>query len=80
MQYTLDRHVLNKVHHSVIRTRLRKETLGLVRDVYEEVAESCNQYIPVEDGMFLSGYSQFTEGDNLPQNGPTSYCLKIYRQ
>ncbi len=64
-QYTFDRHVLNKVHHSVIRTRLRKETLGLVRDVYEEVIESCNQYIPVGDGMFFSGYLQFTEGDNF---------------
>jgi hypothetical protein len=37
----------------LIRTRLSKETLGLVAGVYDEVVEACNQYIPVKDGNFL---------------------------
>jgi len=63
VKYTLDPRVRQtKIHLSVIKTRLTKELETLVRGVYEEVVESCNQYIPVEDGTFLSEHSQFNDG------------------
>ena len=65
MRFTLNRLVApSEFQISIIRTRLTKETPGLVADVYDEVVEACNQYIPVKDGMFF--YQGILEADNSP--------------
>jgi septum formation topological specificity factor MinE len=57
-RFTLNHHVMqNRIQVSIIRTRLTKETPGLVADVYDEVVEACNQYIPVKDGIFVRLFS-----------------------
>ena len=45
----------NQVHIPIIRTRLTKETS--IQDIYEEVVEACNEYLPVKDGIsFFSAF------------------------
>jgi hypothetical protein len=41
---------------TLIKKQLTKEIPALVADVYEEVVEAFNQYIPVKDGNFYSWY------------------------
>jgi hypothetical protein len=42
----------NNIQIQIIKKRLAKEIPALVADVYEEVVEAFNQYIPVKDGNF----------------------------
>ena len=65
---------------ALIKTQLTKEIPGLLTDVYEEVVDACKQYLPVKDGMFLSGTLTLWKVTISPQNGPVSQCTKIWRQ
>ena len=62
--FTLDRYVQNQIHFPIIRTRLTKETLELVTDIYGRWSKPVIDILLSKMVYFYQGISIFWEADN----------------